>query len=116
MTDRAHKTRATLMHHLKAFGEGVESILTDYTEESVVISPEGTYSGLTPIRGFYTAFLASLPEGLWDAFVMKRMEVAGEVAYILWEAKPWIPMGTDTFVVRDGKIAVQTFAAHTAQP
>ena len=35
----------------------------------------------------------------------------GDVAYILWEEKPWFDLATDTFVVRDGKILVQTFAS-----
>jgi hypothetical protein len=39
--------------------------------------------------------------------------VEGEVAYIIWHAKcasADIVFGTDTFIIRDGKIAVQTFA------
>jgi hypothetical protein len=41
---------------------------------------------------------------------MLRQEIVGEVAYILWERKPQISRATDTFVVRNGKILVQTFA------
>jgi ketosteroid isomerase-like protein len=105
-------TQSTLEHHLQAFGEGIDSIMQDYTEDSVVVIPEATYRGLEEIRTFFTAFVESLPEGIWDAFQMNRQEVVGEVAYILWEAQPWIPLGTDTFVVRDGKIMYQTFAAY----
>ena len=78
------------------------------------MTPDATHRGLTEIRAFFTAFVEALPEGIWDAFTMKRQEVAGEVAYILWEANPWFPLGTDTFVVRDGKILFQTFAAYIA--
>jgi hypothetical protein len=105
-------THAVLENHLKAFGEGIEAILADYTNDSIVITPDATYRGLAEIRDFFTAFVEALPEGLWDAFTMKRQEVVGEVAYILWEANPWFPLGTDTFVVREGKIAFQTFAAY----
>ncbi len=38
----------------------------------------------------------------------------GEVAYIVWSAETAdnaYELGTDTFVVRDGKIVAQTFAA-----
>jgi hypothetical protein len=41
---------------------------------------------------------------------MHRQEIVGEVAYILWERQPQISCATDTFVVRNGKILVQTFA------
>jgi hypothetical protein len=45
---------------------------------------------------------------------MNRQEIVGEVAYIHWERKPWFPLATDTFVVRNGKILVQTFTAYSA--
>ena len=105
-------TQAVLEHHLQAFGEGLEAIMADYTDDSVVITPDATYRGLAEIRGFFTAFVEALPEGIWEAFTLKRQEVVGEVAYILWEANPWFPLGTDTFVVREDKIAFQTFAAY----
>jgi hypothetical protein len=50
--------------------------------------------------------------GTFD-FVMDASHIEGDVAYILWHAdcaSAVVALGTDTFVVRDGKIAVQTFA------
>ena len=114
MTAQAMATQAALQHHLGAFAEGVDAIMQDYSEKSVVITPDATYRGLDEICAFFTAFVESTPEGLWDVFTMKRQEIVEEVAYILWEAKPWFPLGTDTFVVRDGKIVYQTFAAYMA--
>ncbi len=87
--------------------------MLDYTDDSVLISADNTYRGLAQIRDFFTAFVASLPDGFWDSFKMNRQEVVGELAYIHWEAKPWVLMGTDTFIVRDGKILFQTYAAMT---
>ena len=110
----ATATRATLEHHIQSFGEGIDAILQDFTEDSVVITPDNTYRGLAEVRAFFTAAAEGVPAGIWDAFTVKRKEVTGELAYILWEAKPWIPLGTDTFVVRDGKIVFQTVAAYTA--
>ena len=42
------------------------------------------------------------------------LNVDGELAYITWSAGREIPLGTDTFVVRNGKIVAQTVAAYTA--
>ncbi len=42
---------------------------------------------------------------------LRRQEAIGDVAYIVWEARPWFGFATDTFVVRDGKILFQTFSA-----
>jgi hypothetical protein len=108
-------TQAVLEHHLQAFGEGIDAIMLDYTANSVVITPDATYRGLAEVRSFFTSLVEGLPEGFWDAFTMKRQEIVGEVAYILWEAKPWFLLGTDTFVVREGKIVLQTFAAYAAE-
>ena len=44
---------------------------------------------------------------------MKQMSVEGSYAYILWTAETaenLYEMGTDTFVVSDGKIVAQSFA------
>jgi len=40
--------------------------------------------------------------------------VDGEIAYIVWKAEPGVQLATDTFIVRDRKIMVQTFAASLA--
>jgi hypothetical protein len=45
---------------------------------------------------------------------MKQQCVEGDCAYILWTAEAAdnvYEVGTDTFVVRDGKIVAQSFAA-----
>ena len=104
-------TEEVLNHHLQAFGEGLESILSDYDENSCVISPQGSFRGLAEIREFFTAFVTSLPEGFMDSFNLTSTEIDGELAYITWESKPYAPFGTDTFIVRNGMILYQTFGA-----
>lgn len=42
--------------------------------------------------------------------VLEKLDVEGEVAYIFWPAPPLCALATDTFVVHNGKIIVQTFA------
>jgi ketosteroid isomerase-like protein len=107
-------TQTTLDHHIQAFAEGIDATMQYYTEDSVLITPDATHRGLADIRGFFTAFMGAMPAGMMDSFKLNRSEVAGEVAYIVWEAKPWFPLGTDTFVVRDGKIVYQTAAVYAA--
>ena len=49
-----------------------------------------------------------------SAFVMDNMVIENEVVYIIWYCSTPsldIPLGTDTFIIKDGKINVQTFAA-----
>lgn len=106
------QTNATLARHLQAIGTGsVEAILADYTDDSVLFTPNGPVRGLDGLRAFFGGFLASLPPGAVESFRLQRQDVEGECAYIVWSAS-FAPLGTDTFLVRDGKIAVQTFAAY----
>ena len=106
-------TQEVVEHHLQAFGEGLESILSDYDDNSCIISQQGTFTGMSEIREFFTAFVAGLPDGFMDAFNVTKMEVKDEVGYITWEANPWFPLGTDTFVVKNGIFSFQTFAVYS---
>jgi ketosteroid isomerase-like protein len=111
------QTLTVLAHHMQAIGEGdLDAILADYTEESTLFTPEGPLCGLEAVRAFFAGMMATLPPGFMEAFEMLRQDGDGEVAYIVWRAGDFAPMGTDTFIVRDGKIAVQTFAAYMPTP
>ena len=108
-------TEAVLQNHLRAAKIGVDAIMQDYTDRSVLITHDSTFRGPAEIRRFFTTLFRELPEGFFDALKMNRREIAGEVAYILWERKPYFSRATDTFVVRNGKILVQTFTAYTGR-
>jgi len=107
-------TQAVLDHHLAAFGAGdADEITKDYTDESVLITPEGAVIGRAAIHAtFQEIFAGVFAPGTYE-FSMDVMHVAGSSAYIVWHARCAtvdIVFGTDTFVVQDGKIAVQTYA------
>lgn len=105
------QTAAILQHHLTAIAQGdLDAILSDYGAESTLFLPDKTLQGLEEVRGFFASLLATLPADWMADFKMIRQDVAGEAAYIFWQAPPIFPMATDTFIVRDGKIVVQTFA------
>lgn len=108
-------TQTVIDHHLQAFSEGVDALMEDFTDESVVMTRDATYRGLAEIRRFYTDLIDGLPDGFEEAEETTRSEIDGEVAFLLWHARPWYPFCSDTFVIRDGKITYQTFAAHTGR-
>ena len=109
-------TETTIARHLQAISQGVDALLRDYTEDSVLFTADGTLHGLGPIRGFFEAFLASAPPGLLEAFRIVRQDVHGETAFLIWKAEPFVTLATDTFLVRDGKILAQTFAMLAPAP
>ena len=107
-------TQAVLRQHLQAAGESVEAVMAHYVEESVLITHDATYGGRAEIGRFFAELLNGATKGFLGTFQIKRQEISGELAYIVWEAKPWFDFATDTMVIRDGKIVFQTFAALTA--
>jgi ketosteroid isomerase-like protein len=104
-------TATTLTQHLQAILEtDVDAIMRDHTDVSVLVTPNGQLAGLTAIRSFFTQFIASSPPELLRAITLTNQEVTGEIAYIIWKAEPFIPFASDTFLIRDDLIVVQTFA------
>ena len=107
-------TKDVLDHHLKCFGEGdLTGILSDYAPGAVLFTPDGPLRGNDAIRPLFQAMFAEFAKP-GAAFSMKQQVVEGDYAYILWSAETAdnvYEVGTDTFVVRDGKIVAQSFAA-----
>jgi ketosteroid isomerase-like protein len=102
---------ATLVHHLEAIAaRSVEAIMQDYRDDSVLFTPTGPIVGLAGIRAFFTAFITDSPPELFRALAITRQDIHGEVAYICWQAAPFIPYATDTFVIQAGVIVAQSFA------
>jgi len=108
-------TRQVLEHHLGALAAGnLDAILSDYTDDSTLIGPDGVAKGRQAIRASFERGLDSLFKPGTYEFTMDTLQVADDIAYIVWHANCAavdIVFGTDTFLIRDGKIAVQTFAA-----
>lgn len=104
-------TQQILEHHLGAFAQGIDEILKDYDDSSTVITPDKTFRGRSEITGFFKAFLDGAAPEFWAVFKITSLSTAGEIAYLAWEAKPWVTLATDTLFVKNGKISVQTFTS-----
>jgi hypothetical protein len=108
-------TQEVLDHHLMAFDAGdVDMILSDYAPDAVMMTPEGAVRGHEQIRPVLQRLLDDV-FGCCTSFEMIRQVVEGEVAYIAWTAvshKFEVPLATDTYIIKGGKIVVQTFSGH----
>jgi len=106
-------TKDVVDHHLKSFGEGdLNGILSDYAPGAILFTPEGPLKGHDAIRSLFQAMLAEFGKP-GAVFNLKQQFVEGDYAYILWMAETAdnvYELGTDTFVVREGKIVIQSFA------
>jgi ketosteroid isomerase-like protein len=105
-------TKDVLEHHLKSFGErDLKGILSDYAPGAVLFTPDGPLKGADAIRPLFQTMIAEFGKP-GSTFSMQRQFVEGEYGYILWSAETadnQYELGTDTFVVRDGKIVAQSF-------
>jgi len=107
--------REVFDHHAAAIGAGnVDEILKDYTEESIIFTQEGPLKGLKAIRPLFQRLVTEIMPPRATEFEMKQMTIEDDIIYIAWKSSSKfvdIPLGTDTFIVRNGKIVAQTFTA-----
>ena len=106
-------TKEVIDHHLRSFGEhNLDGILSDYAPGAFLFTPGGQIKGLDTMKAFFQALLAEFGKP-GATFSLKHQSVEGDYGYILWTAETAdnvYESGTDTFVVRDGKIVFQSFA------
>ncbi|MEP6791805.1 MAG: nuclear transport factor 2 family protein [Ramlibacter sp.] len=114
MTANAGETEIIVRRHLQAFVEqqGLDAILADYADDACFLNDDRAYCGKPAIRGFFNDFVAALPPDAISQFKLHSLLAKGDVAYITWSAGQKLPLGTDTFVVRQGRIVSQTFAMY----
>ncbi|MBS1597435.1 MAG: nuclear transport factor 2 family protein [Bacteroidetes bacterium] len=101
-----------LDHHLSSFLDSdLQAVMSDYTNESILITQAATYVGLQEIETFFVNLLDHFPKQQ-SSFELYQMVVKGELGYIVWKAKTPsldVLLGSDTFIIKDRKIYQQTF-------
>ena len=106
-------TKDVLDNHLRSFSaHDLDGILSDYVPDAVLFTPDGPLKGVDTIKPFFQALLAEFGKP-GATFNLKHQSLDGDYGYILWTAETAdnvYELGADTFVVREGKIAIQSFA------
>jgi ketosteroid isomerase-like protein len=107
-------TNDVVDQHLKCFYENdLDGVLADYSSDAVLFIPGRSLKGPKAIEPFFRALLSEFAKP-GASFSMREQCVEGDYAYILWSAETAdnsYEAATDTFVVRNGKIVAQSFAA-----
>jgi len=107
-------TTDVLEHHLKCFGAGdLEGILADYSSDAVLFTPAGLLKGPDAIKPVFQALFSEFSKP-GASFKVNLQCIEGYYAYILWNAETAdnvYDAANDTFVVQNGKIVAQSFAA-----
>ena len=107
-------TSDVLERHLKSFAEyDVDGVLADYSSDALFFVPGGSLKGPDAIRPLFEGLVSEFAKP-GSSFTMQMRCIEGDYAYILWTAETAdnsYEVATDTFVVRNGKIVAQSFAA-----
>ena len=111
---RMVSTSDVLDRHLMSFaGYDLDGVLADYSSDAVLFTPTGPLKGPDAIKPLFQFLVAEFAKP-GSSFTMQLRCIEGDHAYILWTAETAdnsYEAATDTFVVRNGKIVAQSFAA-----
>ena len=108
-SDTTKQTEAVLNFRLEAVVKrDLEDIMRDVDQDVVLFRPDGPLIGYDKYRNWYVGAVKNAPSDMADQFEVLRKDVIGETAYIAWSLAG--TRGSDTFVVRGGKIVYQTVA------
>ena len=95
-------------HHGAALGaEDLEDIVSDYTEDAVLIVQNKVFRGRDGARQVFTKLLQDVPQATWELATVFE----DDVLYLEWKARSGgrrIDDGIDTFVFDRGQVRVQT--------
>jgi predicted SnoaL-like aldol condensation-catalyzing enzyme len=101
-----------VMKHLSSFlFNNLEAVMSDYTNESVLITQDAIFTGPEEIRVFFTGLIMHFPQQMSN-LVLDQLVANNDLVYIVWHAKTpslQVPIGSDTFIIKDRKIYQQTF-------
>jgi ketosteroid isomerase-like protein len=109
-------------HHLASAERGdVDSLMSDYAADAVLITPDTAIAGKSAIRAVFKRLVGgnSAPSGSAGALQVQKRVFKGNVGYLLWVQHAGTPAevhGSDTFFIRDGKIVAQTVVMLTIPP
>ena len=96
-------------HHGAVLVAGdIDGIVEDYSDDAILITPGGVLRGKDGVREGFTKLLSDVPNAEW---AVPTQIFEGDVLFIEWSAtaaSSRVEDGIDTFVFRDGLIAVQT--------
>lgn len=111
-TTASNSTERIIMHHLSSFqNNNLEAMMSDYTDESVLVTQEETYTGHEQIKVFFANLITHFPKQK-SSLNLDKMVVIDRLGYIVWYADTpslAVFLGTHTFVIKDDKINQQTF-------
>ncbi len=111
-TDTA-KSQELLFRHLECFAKfDLDGTIADYADDARFFGPGGVLRGSASIRDFYGSLFEEFRKP-GTSFELLQQEVDGDTVYVVWKAETALntyEIGSDSFIVKNGKIATQIFS------
>ena len=115
MTTASRSPEEVFAHHGQSLGaEDLEEIISDYSDDAILIVQGKVYRGHDGARQVFTQLLSEVPQAQWEL----GTTFAEDVLYLEWKAKSkggHVDDGVDTFIFSAGQIRVQT-VSYTVLP
>lgn len=119
MSANAERAKEVAIHHVESLKtRDVETVMEDYASDVVMLCNLME----TPVKGeaAMRESIKGIFEGLLTAEVAPQIKILkvdsdGDVAYISYTCGTVIPFATDTYILKDGKIAFETAVVQLAQ-
>lgn len=108
-------TREVIERHLDAVRRGdVAAVTAGFHDDAILMARDGVLRGRHEISEAFERLIEGLFAPGRYSSTLESFQTCGETGLLVWHATcdgTVIPVATETYVVRDGRIAAQTFAA-----
>jgi ketosteroid isomerase-like protein len=102
---------SVIKHHVQALADGdLDATMADYADQCVFIGNGRIVEGKEAVRAIFQGALANGPFKV----TIKDALYHGNTGFITWEVPGVIKLGTDTFLVENDLIVLQTNAVAMA--
>ena len=109
-----NSTKDVIENHVRLSREGnIRSVLDDFSPDAILLTPTGVLKGRGEIKELFQNLLAEFGKNGGSETVHTQV-FEGNYAYLIWSgetADNYYEFATDTFLVLQGKIVMQSFAA-----
>lgn len=128
----ADGARAVLDHHVKAMVAGdLDAVMSDYADNALLIAPHGiapgqtnvagndVFAGKANIRKFFAVLTDKAHNPAFRTMTSSFESRGNDVTLMHWmqnKGKPDQVSGTDTWVIRGGKVITQVVAVEPTAP
>jgi hypothetical protein len=114
--DNSAASKAVWDGHLqKVLSKNLDAVMTDFTDQSTIITPEKTYVGAAEVRGFIGKFIDGLTPEAVKSMVMQAEVPRDDIVF----SKFTVAAAKRTFIytaeIRNGKIITVTTVNYDAE-